>query len=781
MFLLHRTKCCQTRAKTRDRENCGGMAKEVPSPEDKDNRLSTHSCDVYVDLDDVSTTPLPDSSALCPATIQNGVRGPGGCDVIMFDNVAYVSGNDVTSKPDVTRGDDRDSDEVLMVDNDVYEPSSPVGTFKTFQNESTGDVSTDESLAVSDHDYIECWLCHGLHSLLTSTPSGHQDDDKEEKAVTSTDCTVTTTVSTALPTTPGVMSEGEVLTSTETSDSTISSSVSQSTSSTSEWTSTPSDSTSGTSLSTSNTSVSTSSTSVGTSGNSVPTPSTSEWTFSPSDFTSGTSQSTSNTSVSTPSTSVSTPSTSVSTHSTSVSTSSNSQPVSDVTVANVYIIVFVTVGSVALIVLVIACLVVRRKRRQTRMKTSQSEDYSRTDPPSLDDDDNRFSNHSCDVYVNLDDVSTTHLPDCAAVRQATPPNGVKAPKGGVFVMFTNLAHTSGRDVIIEGDADDNDEILMVDNDVYGSPALGTVRRLYNGGATGADNNNKDEVTMIDNSSVGVSEQDFVNCRLAQGDVDSQLRTNHSTHNIHNPVAMAMEGSGKLHCCSIVLLFLCGLLNTLQSVTSETKISTICNTTNSTWAMLSCSSDSWYHVIQELYSPVNTNCSLSYSNNYLQENSETGLDVSCAGPASPPNSVCSESVRSDVKDYNEALVDVTYECIPESKIYNLCLKQEVNLEGQVYLASPLMFTSPETSLFTNCSCEITGVLKAEVLYADVNSDVNITCGSWSSNEFLFLGPVVNIDLVLQDKPCTMRIIYRGDNRNVSTMTGRVWMKVSGKYL
>ncbi|XP_025098209.1 uncharacterized serine-rich protein C215.13-like [Pomacea canaliculata] len=245
--------------------------------------------------------------------------------------------------------------------------------------------------------------------------------------------------------------------------------------------------------------------------------------------------------------------------------------------------------------------------------------------------------------------------------------------------------------------------------------------------------------------------------------------------------MAMEGSGKLHCCSIVLLFLCGLLNTLQSVTSETKISTICNTTNSTWAMLSCSSDSWYHVIQELYSPVNTNCSLSYSNNYLQENSETGLDVSCAGPASPPNSVCSESVRSDVKDYNEALVDVTYECIPESKIYNLCLKQEVNLEGQVYLASPLMFTSPETSLFTNCSCEITGVLKAEVLYADVNSDVNITCGSWSSNEFLFLGPVVNIDLVLQDKPCTMRIIYRGDNRNVSTMTGRVWMKVSGSNM
>lgn len=144
-------------------------------------------------------------------------------------------------------------------------------------------------------------------------------------------------------------------------------------------------------------------------------------------------------------------------------------------------------------------LSLRRKRRQTRLKTSQSEDYSRTDPPSLDDDDNRFSNHSCDVYVNLDDVSTSHLPDYAAVRQGTPPNGVKAPKGWVFVMFTNLAHTSGRDVIIQGDADDNDEILMVDNDVYGSPALGTVRRLYNGGATGADNNNKDEVTMIDNS------------------------------------------------------------------------------------------------------------------------------------------------------------------------------------------------------------------------------------------------------------------------------------------
>lgn len=144
-------------------------------------------------------------------------------------------------------------------------------------------------------------------------------------------------------------------------------------------------------------------------------------------------------------------------------------------------------------------LSLRRKRRQTRMKTSESEDYSRTDAPSVDDGDNRFSNHSCDVYVNLDDVSTTDLPDCAAVRQGTPPNGVKAPKGGVFVMFTNLAHTSGRDVIIEGDADDNDEILMVDNDVYGSPALGTVRRLYNGCATGADNNNKDEVTMIDNS------------------------------------------------------------------------------------------------------------------------------------------------------------------------------------------------------------------------------------------------------------------------------------------
>lgn len=145
-------------------------------------------------------------------------------------------------------------------------------------------------------------------------------------------------------------------------------------------------------------------------------------------------------------------------------------------------------------------LSLRRKRRQTRMKTSQSEDYSRTDPPSLDDDDNRFSNHSCDVYVNLDDVSTTHLPDCAAVRQGTAPNGVKAPKGGVFVMFTNLAHTSGRDVIIEGDADDNDDILMVDNDVYGSPALvRTVRRLDSRGAPGADNNINDEVTMIDNS------------------------------------------------------------------------------------------------------------------------------------------------------------------------------------------------------------------------------------------------------------------------------------------
>lgn len=129
------------------------MGKEVPAPEDKDNRLSTHSCDVYVDLDDVSTTTLLDSPALCPATIQNGVRGPGGCDVIMFDNVAYVSGNDVTSNPDVTREDDRDSDEVLMVDNDVYEPSSPVRTFKTFQNESTGDVSKDEVIMVDNVVY----------------------------------------------------------------------------------------------------------------------------------------------------------------------------------------------------------------------------------------------------------------------------------------------------------------------------------------------------------------------------------------------------------------------------------------------------------------------------------------------------------------------------------------------------------------------------------------------------------------------------------------------------
>lgn len=59
---------------------------------------------------------------------------------------------------------------------------------------------------------------------------------------------------------------------------------------------------------------------------------------------------------------------------------------------------------------------------------------------------------------------------------------------------------------------------------------------------------------------------FKNTSLLQ-DVDSQLRTNHSTHNIHNPVTMAMEGSSKLHCLSIALLFLCGLVNTLQSGTS----------------------------------------------------------------------------------------------------------------------------------------------------------------------------------------------------------------------
>ncbi|XP_025099195.1 uncharacterized protein PB18E9.04c-like [Pomacea canaliculata] len=192
-------------------------------------------------------------------------------------------------------------------------------------------------------------------------------------------------------------------------------------------------------------------------------------------------------------------------------------------------------------------------------------------------------------------------------------------------------------------------------------------------------------------------------------------------------------------------------------------------------MLSCSSDSWYHVIQELYSPVSSNCSLNNTNNSLQEKSETGLSVSCAGPAN--SSVCNESVTRGTKGFNEALVAVTYECINVSKIYKLCFKQEVNLEGQVYLASPLMFTSSEKSSFNSCVCEITGASKAEVLYADVdNSNVNITCGNWSRHEFLFQPTVVNTDLSLQSKPCTMRIIYRDDNRSGSK--GRVWMKVSG---